>query len=195
MCLFVQVDSRIQQSIISDNILVQTCLLYFNHTNAYLNECNTSAIIALQSVYNVGVKLGNNQCAEDGIYFFCNAIDLLCNEHVCNSSLSMYEECVQIRDNQCAAEWRIVKNLFNTSLPDCSYFSDGDNITILDIPTLPCPDGFGVFCGLCLPKCGKTPYSHDVVTAYDALSIGLCLISLTGGVICLIFSILKRKRM
>ena len=151
--------------------------------------------MALQSVYNLGVRLGNNQCMEDGIHFFCNAINLLCNDHDCNSSLSLSKECIQIRDNRCAAEWRIVQNFFTSSLPDCSGFDDGDNTTIPEIPTLPCPDGFEVFCGLCLPKCGSTPYSHGIATAYDALSIGLCFISLIGGAICLIFSIIKRERM
>lgn len=157
--------------------------------------CNTSVIVALKSVYNLGAWLLNNQCTNSGINFFCDAINLLCNENEFNSTSSLTEECVQTRDDYCAAEWRIVKNLFNTSLPDCNIFGNSDNQTTPDTPTLPCPDSFGVFCGLCLPKCGSTPYSHDVIAAYDLLSIGLCFISLTGGVICLIFSIMKRSRM
>ena len=161
------------------------------------DDCDMSEVTALYSVYNVGAMLGNRHCTEDGLNFFCNAVSFLCHDFLnnnSNSTLSLSEECVQIHDNQCAAEWRIVENMFNLSLTDCSSFDDGANLTVSDAPMLPCPDDFGVFCGLCLPLC-ENPLPSEVRTIYTAVTIVLFIISLIGGVIALITSIIKRKKM
>ena len=160
-----------------------------------LNNCNNNYILALNYVYNLGVVFRNYQCVEDGLNFFCDAINFLCEVSTDNSSL-LSEECVQIRDNQCLAEWRIVRNLFNASLPDCNTFNEGANLTVSDISSLPCPAHLDVFCGLCLPICGEQfPFNDSVETAFNAWKIILLIVSLSGGVVNLIVSIIKHKKM
>jgi len=192
---FVQVRGGVELNITSDNLLLEACELISNESMHLI--CSISDVSALNSVYNVGIMLGNEQCTEDGLEFFCNAVSFLCNDYLWsdgNSTSSLSEECVQIRDNQCATEWRIVENLFNLSLPDCSSFDEGANLTLSDAPILPCPNDFGVFCGLCLPLC-SSPLPKDIRTTYAALTIVLFVITLIGGVIVLITSIRKRKTM
>ena len=136
---------------------------------------------------------------ENGLHFFCGAINIFfCDEFLWgdgNGTLSLTEECVQIRDNQCAAEWRIVGNLFNLSLPDC-IFDDGDDLIVSDIPPLPCPDHFGIFCvSLCLPLCGE-PFLTDISSTTNSKWLtGLYVLSFIGGIMTLIASVVKRKTM
>lgn len=139
------------------------------------------------------MSVRNHQCAEDGLPFLCDAIKFLWNDGNSTST----KECVQIRDNQCAAEWRIVGNLFNLSLPDCSSFNnDGDDVTVSDVPPLPCLDHFGIFCvSLCLPLCGE-PFLTDISSTTNSKWLtGWYVLSFIGGIMTLIASVVKRKTM
>ena len=188
-------NSKLDQQIRSStNILAGVCQFKLNKSTDLFNNCSNIAS-NLNHVYSLGAILQNDRCVEDGVDFFCDVIDFLCDGST-NSSLSLSEECVQIRDNQCAGEWRVVENFLNLSLPDCSSFDEGANLTVSITPQLPCPDDFGVFCGLCLPICGRTfAYSDSVVTAYNVWQIITLIIGLTGGVITLIASIVKHTTM
>ena len=194
LCICIQASADLD--ITSDNLLLEACKLISNESiHLICDNFNISEVTALNSVYNVGAMVGNGQCTEDGLDFFCNAVSFLCHDYLWsdgNSTLSLSEECFQIRDNHCAPEWRIVENLFNLSLPDCSSFDEGANLTILDAPMLPCPVDFGMFCGLCLPLC-HSPLPRDIRTIYAAVTIVLFVLSLIGGMITLITSIIKRK--
>ena len=185
------------QDEISD-MLIETCQQFISNESIYLlDNCSSTEATAISFVYDTASKKQRSECTNNGIQFFCNAITFLCGGFMflCNRS-SLNEECVQIRDNQCAAEWRIVENLFNLSLPDCESFDDGTSIVIAsDIPNLQCPDKFREFCGsVCLPVCGK-PLAGDIVDVFKIIIIVLYIISLTGGVMTLIVSIIKRKKM
>jgi len=190
----IQVDSRVEENIAGKNTLIEICQSHYNQTTDGLSDCeynNLSVIKSLQSVYNLGARFGNLECIEDGLQFFCHAINFLSGDT--NSLLALSEECVQIRDNQCAAEWRIVKSLFNISLPDCNSFNQS---AVSDIQHLPCPNNFGVFCDfLCLPLCSDSPHKDGITAAYNIFSIALYLISIAGGIITLIVSVIKRKKM
>ena len=145
----------------------------------------------LNLVYNLASRLDNDRCTENALSFFCNATYSLCDED--NDLLLLSEECVQVRDNNCAAEWRIVDNLLNSSALDCDAF---ENKTDSIVPTLICPDNFEIVCNsLCLPSCDFTPHSNDVTTAYRIWSSSFLIFSLIGGVITLIASFLKREKM
>ena len=169
---------------------MESCQSKLNISVDLFSNCTASS---LNYVYSFGDILHNDQCVEDGLEFFCSAFDFLCDGVY---SLSLSEECSQIRDNKCATEWRIVENFVNITLLDCSSFDEGVNLTVSVTPQLPCPDDFGVFCGLCLPICGETlQYTDSVVTAYDVWLIVMLVISLIGGVITLIASIVKRATM
>jgi len=186
------VNAGVQQDIIYKDMLLEECRLISNES--VYHGCNISEVIALYSVYNVGARLKTKQCTEDGLNFFCNAISFLCDDQLEDYTPSLSEECVQTRDDNCVAEWRIVENLFNLSLPECSSFNDNINLTVSNASILSCPDDFSVFCGLCFPLC-QSPLPRGVRTAYTAVTVVLFIISIVGGVIALIASIRKRKQM
>ena len=110
------------------------------------------------------------------------------------------EQCIQVCDNYCAVEWRVVENLLlNGSIPDCSSFDDNTNLTFLASPTQICPSGFDVFCNsLCLPVCGDLnvpQYSDAIIDAYIVWSILMFVISTTGGMIAFVAFYFKRDTM
>jgi len=193
-----QVNSGSVRDEISDT-LVEMCQKYISNESIYLlDNCSSTEATAISFVYDIASKNGRSQCVVNGMQFFCDAITFLCEDFTFSnmSSSLLSEKCVQIRDNQCGAEWRIVENFFNLSLPDCDKFDSGISITYAsDIPNLQCPDKFREFCGsVCLPVCGE-PLAGDVVDVFKISIVVFYIISLTGGVITLIVSIIKRKTM
>ena len=88
--------------------------------------------------------------------------------------------------------------LANVSIPDCSSFNDGANLTFSAVaPTLTCPDNFDVFCdAACLPVCGGvSPYSNTINTFYAVWTIAMFVICVTGGIIDFVAYYLNRKTM
>ena len=147
-------------------------------------------ITELSLVYNAASKLENSQCTENALLFFCNATYSLCDG---DSTLPLSEECVQVRDDNCAAEWRIVDNLLNTSSLDCGTFQTANDSFV---PTLMCPDNFEVACNsLCLPSCDFIVHSDTDVVVYRVLLSLFFIFSLIGGVITLVASVIKREKM
>ena len=147
-------------------------------------------VTELSLVYDVANEFNNHQCTENALSFLCNATYTLCDD---DSYPLVSEECVQVRDNYCAAEWRIVDNLINSSTVDCSVI---ENETDSIIPDLKCPDNFEFACdSLCLPSCDFTPYSSDSTIAFRVWSFFFFVISLIGGGITLIASCFNRHKM
>ena len=136
----------------------------------------------------------NDKCTEDGLPFFCTAIDSLC---VGNTNLSLNEKCIQVRDNRCSTEWRIIENLFNISVPSCDSFKNGTNVIFSSAPIQTCPDLFEVFCGsMCLPSCQQITLLRDGVnTAFRVWFTILYAVNVIGGVITIIASIVYRQKM
>ena len=150
-------------------------------------------ITELNLVYNAASKLDNSRCTQNSLSYFCNATYSLCDDE---NVLSLCEECVQVRDNDCAAEWRIVDNLLNSSALDCGSFNTANDLNLSIIPTLMCPDNFDVVCNsLCLPSCDFTPHSNGVAIAYRIWSSSFYILSLIGGVITLVACFSKREKM
>ena len=185
----IQVNLGSMQDNMSD-LLLDMC--QSENINLFEN-CLAPEATAISTVYNIAER--KSSCTRNGLQFFCEAISFLCDGST-NISSTLSKECVQTRDNRCAGEWRIVENFLNLSLPDCSSFDEGANLTVSNIPVLPCPDTFGVFCGsLCFPLCGEPVLAEDLADVYNVMMILLYVINLTGGVITLIASIIKRKTM
>ena len=64
--------------------------------------------------------------------------------------------CVNVRDRDCALEWRLVETFLNTPVPDCTSFEMDANLTFSKSPLPSCPDQFDIFCdSICLPVCGE----------------------------------------
>ena len=70
---------------------------------------------------------GNSQCSKAILSLFCNATTLY-NDDDTEPVLTM--DCIMARDNECAAEWRMVESFLNIALIDCYSFNDIDNVTL-----------------------------------------------------------------
>lgn len=160
--------------------------------NELCSDCNKTEyhkLEILQPIYSLSVILGNDQCSEAVLLFFCNAAN--------NNISALMRECKTLRDDECAAEWRITENLLKIELPSCSSFEDGVNFTTARAPILSCPDDFEVFCGsLCLPLCDEVSIFNDVTTiVYEVLDIILHSLSLIGGVVVFFACCLRKRKM
>lgn len=158
-------------------------------------NCTNSILLALSVVYNAAVSFRNNVCIENMLSFSCKVAYELCGDNSSTSSLS--EECVQVRDNSCAAEWRIAINILNVTLPSCSSFSDNADLVSSTIPQLMCPEQYGIFCdSMCLPLCSEFTTFDDRITAASRVwTIFFYTFAIIGGVITLIACFLTRKKM
>ena len=157
-----------------------------------INETEYHELDILQPVHVLSVALGNDQCSEAVLQFFCNAINAIDTDNY-----TLINECSKVRDNECAAEWRIAENFFNASLPDCGSFDTDANFTTARAPVLECPDDFGVFCGsICQPLCDEISIFNDAATdAYEVLNIILHSMSLIGGVVTFLACCLRKRKM
>ena len=139
--------------------------------------------------------LKNVECKEAAIPFLCNATFSLCGD----SSLvvDLKEECIQVRDDNCTIEWRILENIYSVSIPSCDSLTANGNLTFAKAPPLTCPDQFDVFCdSLCLPSCGDfSQYSYDTVVASHIIYIVFEAIGLISGVITLIACFFSWRKM
>lgn len=134
----------------------------------------------------------NGQCSEAILQFLCNAINA-----VNNDSYELIRECLMVRDNECAAEWRITENFFGVPLPSCDSFNESINSTSARAPVLSCPDDFGTFCGsLCQPLCAQISLLNDVATiAYVVLNITFHILSVIAGVITILACFVNKRKM
>ena len=140
-------------------------------------------------MYGLSVATGNDQCGEAVSQFFCNAVSAVSNDS--------YKECLEVRDDKCAAEWRIAENFLDVPLPGCDSFNESANLIIERAPILSCPDDFGIFCGsLCQPLCTDISLFYDAATVtYEVLNITLFAISIIAGVVTILISFVHRTKM
>lgn len=129
--------------------------------------------------------------------FICNTTQLLCGNDS-SFAASLEEKCIQIRDHNCAVEWRVYENVFGNTLPDCASFAKNKNVTYSKAPALVCDgESHDVYCGsFCLPSCEDfSQISNDASTAAKYVIVILMGIGLLGGVFTLIVSIMNRRKM
>ena len=158
----------------------------YNETDEY------HELEVLQPVYALSTVIGNSQCGETLLQFFSIAIN-----ETNKDNYTLIRDCLRIRDDICAAEWRVAEIFFNASLPDCSSFDEDANFVMARAPTLSCPDDFGVFCGsLCQPLCDEISIFNDTATTvYEVLNIIFHSLSLIAGVVTLLACCLRKWKM
>ena len=159
------------------------------------NFCLTNSLSLIQALLAVNLVLENEECNKAAIPFLCNATFSLCSDN--SSVLDLKEECIQVRDDKCAIEWRILENIFNVPIPSCDSLSTNGTLTFAKAPQLTCPDQFDAFCdSVCLPSCGEfSQHSDDAAVASRVLAIFFEAIGLISGVITLIACLFNRKKM
>ena len=145
----------------------------------------------LKPVHDLSHLLGNDQCSEAIVQFFCNGINESDN---INDS---FKECLIVRDDKCAAEWRIIENFFNATLISCDSFNGSTDFIFARAPILSCPEDFGIFCGsLCQPLCAEISLFNNAATiAYEVLNIILHTMSVIAGVITLVICFVYKRKM
>lgn len=160
------------------------------------NICLLNSLTLIQSINTFSSVLENEQCNSLALPFICNATQLFCGD---NQELvaDLEGECMQIRDDVCAVEWRALENIFGAPLPDCTSFAIGANVTFSRAPPLTCHDEFDLYCGsFCLPSCERfSQLPRNYVITSDYLTLALISISLLGGVLTLIVCIFYRNTM
>lgn len=166
----------------------------------FYNTCLRSSQSLVQAIHAINLVLNNEQCSNAAVPFFCNATFLLCGDDsfdVSSFNMDLKKECLQVRDNDCTIEWRILENIFNVPIPSCESFAVNKNLTFSKAPALTCPDQFNVFCdSVCLPSCEDfSQYSDDATLASYVLVFVFQLIGLISGVITLIACLFNRKKM
>ena len=110
------------------------------------------------------------------------------------------EQCIDIRDKVCVAEWRFVMATeFRSLLPVCEAFHSNDSsLTKKDnrLVTLKCHDQFKEFCGVCLPLCGKfSQYRGQVKLIDTVVIIIVAVVALIGGIMVFIVATIRKKEM
>ena len=105
--------------------------------------CLTISLNLLQSLQSINSVLNNIKCRSP---FFCNATQVLCGK--CNTFIvGLEEKCMQVRDYDCAVEWRAYEIFANQPLPACTSFSKEGNTTFSKAPAFDCPELFDQYCG------------------------------------------------
>lgn len=162
----------------------------------FYSVCLRNSLTLIQSINTFSEVLENEQCNSSALPLICNATQLLCGDNQV-PVIDLEEECVQIRDDDCAVEWRALENIFFAPLPDCTSFSVGANVTFSKAPPLTCDDEFDLYCGsFCLPSCERFSQlpRNDIIIS-DYLTLALICISLLGGLLTLIVCICNRNTM
>ena len=169
-------------------------LILFCNESKLCSNCNDTEYQEilnqiLQPVHDLSLLLGNGQCSEAISQFFCNAIT--------EADSNSFKECLIVRDNKCAAEWRIIENFFNVTLTSCDSFNESTNFIFARAPILSCPEDFGVFCGsLCQPLCAEISLFNEAATiTYEVLNIILHTMSVIAGVVVLVICFVHKRKM
>ena len=112
------------------------------------------------------------------------------------------EQCVNIRDEVCANEWRIAMATDQGSLlPVCEAFDNDEDVSSSVTAsnaseTLRCHYQFREYCGICLPLCGAfSQYPDHVKIAEKSVIILSAVLALIGGIVVIIASIRRRNTM
>ena len=158
-------------------------------TNLTEDCINSSAITSLHTVYALGSVI-EQSCTEDALPFFCNATIFLCSDSESHDLTSM---CLNVRDRDCALEWRLVETILNTSVPDCTSFEMNSNLTFTKSPLPSCPDHFDIFCdSICLPVCGEYSSYRTGGTVFVSIwgTVGVI-----GGIVALIVCYFNRHKL
>ena len=141
--------------------------------------------------------LKNEQCNNSAVPFFCDAMYFLCGGDDVAVDDDLMEECVEVRDNDCPVEWRVLENLFDANIPSCESYAANKSLTFAKAPPLKCPNQFNAFCGsVCLPVCEEySQVPQDAAVAFDVLTAMFIIIDLIGGLVTLAACFCNREKM
>ena len=167
-----------------------------NQTEFNYIMCLNRTLSLVQAMRAISLMMNNEECTNATVSFFCKAVFSLCSDESIIAE-DLEEECVDVRDNNCTIEWRVVENIFNVSLPSCESLAANRTVVWSKAPPLTCPEQFNVFCNsFCLPTCPDFfQFSQVATVANYVLLIVFELLGIISGVITLIACLFNREKM
>ncbi|XP_065890577.1 uncharacterized protein [Dysidea avara] len=141
------------------------------------NSCSEDVVHLYEALR--ATNLSNSSCINSTKDLFCDNLDI-CR----NSSNVNYIICRVVRVEYCSEEWMMLK-VEETEKFNCDEFVQ-----------LKCSDQFGNNGSVCLPLCEKFSYFGETfTTAYIVLNGISNGVNIIGGIVVIIVSIRKRKKM
>ena len=174
MCCYVYVSINMYMGLQSNSTSFESlygdqCSLYKGICSIHLNELTTSDndtttlsnnVITEQqlseffSILQSYSSVISEECSAAVLPFLCQYVYPPCDGNGSTQFITQ-EQCINIRDDLCEAEWRIAMTIEHGNLlPVCETFGTGSVTTVNNTEPLRCHYQFKEFCGVCLPLCG-----------------------------------------
>ena len=138
----------------------------------------------------------SEECSAAVLPFLCQYVYPPCDSNSSTQFITQ-EQCINIRDDLCEAEWRIAMTIEHGNLlPVCETFGTGSVTTVNNTEPLRCHYQFKEFCGVCLPLCGIfSQYPDDVHFTQAAVTIAGGVLVVISGLIYVIFTVIRPSQM
>jgi len=133
-------------------------------------------------------------CVEASKPFICQYVFPPCDSNG-DYELVTEDQCLYVQDEACPVEWLLAKSFFPNLIPDCGLLN-GSSEVIDNSTAISCPNNFKLFCESCLPLCSSfSQYDNATTDIRKIVDITAALTAIVGGVLLIILSIIKRKKM
>ena len=142
----------------------------------------------------------SDECSAVVMPFLCQYVYPPCDGNG-SAQFITQEQCINIRDNVCEAEWGIAISLGQGNLlPVCETFVADNESSVATVEDdggpLVCHYQFREYCHLCLPLCGTfSQYPDQVKLGERAVIILSAVLALLGGFVVLIAAVVRRSEM
>ena len=138
----------------------------------------------------------SEECSAAVFPFLCQYVYPPCDSNGSTHFITQ-EQCINIRDDLCEAEWRIAMTIEHGNLlPVCETFGTGPITTGNDTEPLRCHYQFKEFCGVCLPLCGIfSQYPDQVNVIVTVVVIAGGVLVFISGFIFVIFTVIRPSQM
>ena len=150
------------------------------------SDCVDQILYTYEALRTINLPSSQQYCSERVETLFCNALMECSNESYMKDIV-----CQQVRQEYCTAEWRMLEVHNQTDgLIDCEEYEE--------TAPLNCSDQFGLANdgSICLPLCGEfSQYSEVYTTPHVVFYATSLSMSAIGGIILVVVSIRKRKKM
>ena len=174
-----------------------------NSTLATLSNKVTSDenILRLFNLTQVFPDLVSEECSTVLVPWLCQYAYPPCDADG-NPLLITQEQCINIRDDVCANEWRLVMVTDLASiLPDCEGFDKEFDVEVnSSLPNVSkpirCHNQFTKFCKICVPSCGSfSQYPDHIVVLDSAFEILTGALAISGEIVFIVAAVVRRKQM
>jgi len=160
------------------------------------NDITEQQLSQIFSILKDFSTLINKKCASIVMPFLCQYAYPPCDG---NGSVQFItqEQCINIRDEVCASEWKFVMatNL-GSLLPICEIFGNNNSlITKEKVSVSPkCHYQFKEFCGVCLPLCSAfSQYPDQIRLSEKIVILTASILAIIGGIIVFIVAVIRQK--